>query len=83
MVEGKSVLDRVGDGTAVADANFGAGRSSVPTNLPRGVKELGIWLQCALVAFHISGRDKLVADALSRYALQVSGQDPRPIPLPG
>ena len=64
--------------TAVAYANYGAGRVARLTLLARSIKELEVPLGCTAVALHIAGRRNAVADALSRFTIRARGLDPYP-----
>ena len=75
---GKLVLARMDNGTAASYANYGAGRVAQPTVLARKMKEREVALGCTLAALHISGKDNLVADALSRFSIRARGLGPYP-----
>ena len=71
-VRGKLALVQVGDATASAYANYGAGRSPALTRAARGIKAEEIALRCTAVARHVLGRDNPVAGAPSRFTLKAT-----------
>ena len=75
---GKLVLARMDSSTAVAYANYGAGRVARLTLLARSIKELEVPLGCTAVALHIAGRRNAAAEALSRFTIRARGLDPYP-----
>ena len=69
QMPGRLVLARMDNLTAVAHANYGAGRSPQPAMLARDIEELVASSRCAVAALHIAGRRNAVADALSRLTV--------------
>ena len=78
LPSGKLVLVRMDDSTAVAYANYGAGRVAHLALLARSFKELEAPRGCAVVARHIPGWRNAVADALSRFTVRARGLGPFP-----
>ena len=72
LVRGKLVLVRMDSATAVAYANRGANRLACA--IKERVKRPG----CTATALPIKGRRNTAADALSRFSLGATGDDPRP-----
>ena len=75
---GKLVLACMNNSTAVACANYGAGRVSHLTQLARRIKESRAPLGCTAVALHTAGRRDAVADALIRFTIRARGLAPYP-----
>ena len=73
---GKLVLVRMGDATAVTYANFGAGGPRQLTQLARRIRGLRPSYVSTVVALYIAGRGYSVADALSRFSIEVAGGGP-------
>ena len=73
LIRGKLALVRMDNGAA-AHANYGAGRLSALNRVARCIKERGITLCCTAVDLRIPRRDSVVADALSRFTSEATGE---------
>ena len=78
LLAGDLVVARMNNSTAIAYADYGAGRVPRLTMLGREVEEREVAIGCAVAALHISVGGSMVADTPSRFSVQVRGLGPYP-----
>ena len=71
-------IPEIVNNTAVACADYGAGKIPRLTRAARCIMELEVGLCCTVVAPHVTGKDNAVADALPRFSFWVRALDPFP-----
>ncbi|CAD7923268.1 unnamed protein product [Amoebophrya sp. A25] len=78
VARGKLLLYRTDNMTTRHYLNFGAGRNSLLSFYGRKIALQCAKLGCTLVAEHLRGKYNVVADMLSRLALNATNSDPLP-----
>lgn len=78
LVTGQAVLVRMDNTTAICYVNYGSGRVPELTALGRSIKTIEARRQCLLLGLHVAGAENTIADALSRYTMDMCRIDPHP-----
>ena len=75
LVEERLILVRMDNTTAISYANYGSGRVPSLTALAREIKSCERMHRCHIIALHVPGAENNIADALSRYRIEMCRLD--------